>query len=345
MVMLRWRRHRTKSGNRTIFVPDYFESKDDHDRNSSSYLPVATWIGSLSQVAMLVVVLFGYIYTVRPVFQNQLLQEKLATAELERLEVEEQIQFLEAERDRTEDSLHDVQRKITSLESQQLAVEDELEVARGKARRAQTRASRLEDVVQRQVNELEVARWELLMIDFTFARMFSDMNYLTRDWDDRPDFPEYLHRYRVEWPDPFSVLLSSIAALRKRNASEPRYPESYINEFGEFIEARKDELTCEEPPFEDLEKSFRQRSSRVEAMVDEKTEEYIDNLISEYQERGERVRITDEFRERTSRMYRLTEEINLERELKDKVREYVDNCRLVAQSVVEEFRNLKGITR
>lgn len=343
--MHRWQKYKVKKGNGIILVPDYLESATDENRKRSTYPQMAAWIGALSQIAMLIVVLFGYIYTVRPVFQHQLLQEKLASAELDRLEVEGQIQVLQDEKEEVERSLHEVQNQVASIEAERGILEGELQKASERAREAKADANQLEAVIQEQLNKLEDAGWELLMVDFTFVQLLADAKAVTRDWNARESFPEYLQRHRDEWPNPFLALQSSIGGLRERNAKEPRYPDSYIDELSQFVESRKDELTCAVPPFDDLEKSFRERSSKIEEIVEYKTEEYIDNLVAEYEGQGKRLKITNDFREKTARRFRGIEELNIERALKDVVREHVDSCRSAAQHVVDDFRNLKGVTR
>ncbi|SEG18182.1 hypothetical protein [Billgrantia desiderata] len=374
--MDRWRKYKTNGESPIILVPDSLEPVPDKSQKRNKYSQLAAWVGALSQAAMLLVVLFGYIYTVRPVFQHQLLQEKLASAELSRLEVEsqtlilqaerdeaeknlqanlaeaafyrleieEQIKILQDERDQAETSLHDVKSQIVTVELQQEMLEEELQESRQRAQQAMSRASQLEGLVQEQLRELENARWELLMIDFSFSRIFSDMAISSLEgWGG--SFPEYLQQYRNGWPDPFSGLKSSIEELRGRNVNESRYPENYINEFAEFIDSRQDRLTCDSPPFDDLNALFQEKVSQIDFVVKNKTDEYIDGLVEEYRGRGQRVRITDEFRDRTARMYRVTEEYDVNRELKEVVEEYLRACRLVAQNVIDEFEDIKGVVR
>lgn len=342
--MFRWRKYRPNDGERSILVPDYFESTAHEDQKRSNLSQTPIWIGAISQAVMLIVVLFGYLYTVRPVFQHQLLQEQLASVELDRAEVEKQIKNLQYEKNEVESSLYKVRNQIDAVGAEREKLEDELRKASARTVRAQNDASRLEGIVQKQLGEIKGARWELFMIDFTFAHMNTRLKNSSRDLSGYERFPEYLQRYRDEWPDPFKLLKSSIVGLRDRRTSEPRYPESYINEFSEFIETRKGDLTCVNPPYDDLENDFRERSFEIEQIVKYKTDEYINNLVSEYRERGEQVRITDEFRAKTASSYRLTEEFNLEDELRSKVKKYLDSCRSSEQNVVTKFRRLKGVT-
>lgn len=349
--MIQWRKYRVNGEERDILVPDYLEPLNDASQKRSRDPFIPSWIGAVSQLAMLIVVLFGYIYTVKPVFQYQLLQENLASAELDRLEVEGQVEVLQAERDEAEQSLKDLENQISSIEAERAMLEGDLEEAKVRAMQAQSDASRLEGIVQEQLNELDVARWELLMLDFNRTHV---INFRHRHWDanalnlglmESERFPEYLQRYIGNWPDLLLTLQSSIERLREQNANEPRYPESYIDEFSEFIASRKNELTCIEPPFSDLEASFQNRYSEIEGVVEEKTDEYIEGLIAEYREEGTRVLITDEIRDRQARLYRVMEEHKLDREFKGKVREYTERCRSVTYEVLAEFRELKGVTR
>ncbi len=374
--MIRWRKHKGDDGNNTILVPDYLESESNNSVEAKSSSNIATWIGAITQAATLIVVVFGYFYTVRPVFQHQLVQEKLASAELDRLEIEEQVQSLQEERDEiemnleeklaleeqrrlevqaqrqalqeqiqvAENNLNDIQNKIDTVEAQRVVLEEELQSSRQRAQQAQSQASRLEGIVQEQLRELEAARWEFVITDFAIVRFVtnSDGPSLVRGGPD--DFLEYLQWSNENWPDPFARLTSSIIDLRERNSNEPRYPESYIDEISEFIESREDRLVCKEPPYDFLEELYRERLSEMEDLIDRKTDDYIDNLRAEYREREEEVLITDDFRSSVARRYRVSEEIVIDFEFKDKVREYSEKCRSIEQNVIDEFRELKEAT-
>ena len=112
---------------------------------------VVRWSGvvaSWSQIVMLIVVVFGYIYTVRPVFQKELISEDLARLQIEKNKWEGEIsgQKIELEKRVNKIAEMDVELALLSkakknLEQSQLQAEKELNLALKKSKEAQKKLS------------------------------------------------------------------------------------------------------------------------------------------------------------------------------------------------------------
>ncbi len=94
-------------------------ASEGKNRSSSSFEKFTTIFASLSQVLMLAVVVWGYFYTVVPVFQKEKLTEDLARLKIEKSRWDQEI-------DSYANKIQRTQEELSSLESDRHELENEL---------------------------------------------------------------------------------------------------------------------------------------------------------------------------------------------------------------------------
>src|SRR5262249_14721184 len=130
--------------------------------------PVDKWssrASSWAQVITLFIVVFGYFYTVRPAFQNQLLQEQSAKLQL-------QIDAQELELKRITEQRADAARRLNAVNSnleqatkQKIFLEQALRLARNREMEARAAANTASEKMSGQAKALDESRLRLLILE------------------------------------------------------------------------------------------------------------------------------------------------------------------------------------
>ncbi|SJN15247.1 hypothetical protein CZ787_19200 [Halomonas citrativorans] len=264
-------------------------------------------LNTSAQVGTLIVVVLGYLFTVRPAFQYQLLQEKNAQSELDRIKLEDdllkigveyevastELMLLESNLALIEEESKELFEIRENLEYEVNEVRDRLQYEQEKSNslaseialataREMEMLERLRVIEQQVVSEniaLENARWELFIIDLrrsyvsestgTFGMFGSSFNV---------SISTYYNDASNSWPNLYLSILSSIDKVEQEGIGGSKYPKSYFEEVRSFVGNNIDMLRCERPDFNRIEERYYSDLESIEKnIIDEIREKMLNN--------------------------------------------------------------------
>ncbi|MBE7421657.1 MAG: hypothetical protein HS110_04395 [Zoogloeaceae bacterium] len=304
-------------------------------------------LAHISQPGLLVLGLFGYFYTVVPVFQNQQLQEQTAKLELEKAAGERQLASLTAQQAKVREDIRVLQENWEKEKYRSARLATDVSMANNRESETRRQAAETETLLQRQLQILDKARWELVLLDFTFANFAPRYNSLVRSFnaDSNKDFGTFIATAGDDWPQPYQTLLSAVETAEKKGTNRGEIPHSYYAELREFIKSNEPSLRCDKPNFEVMRDEYKAAIAALDPVIDAELEHKIDGIQKEYAEKGERVRITDDFRSKTRWSIRFGKVFSVENAFRDRLVAFRKVCDEKADRVVEKIRKEKGATR
>ncbi len=273
-------------------------------------------LAHLTQVGLLALGIFGYFYTVLPVFQNQQLQEQAAKLELEKAAAQRQLDSLVDEQERVSKEIALLRERWEKEKERSAQLSISASAARKQELLATQRAKDAEVALKGQEKTLDAARWELMTSDFFSAYMFRSINAGIRSANRsrRASDSEYWRSQESDWPRPYTALVEAVEAARK-NSSRDQVPESYYAELQAFIESRRTALQCTMPDFPGLAASYQLQKAALESTVEAETKANVNKLFE------------------------------LDSAFDKQVRELKKACEDKGIAVYEEFLKLKGVKR
>ncbi len=304
-------------------------------------------LAHISQPGLLVLGLFGYFYTVVPVFQNQQLQEQTAKLELEKAAEERQLASLTSQQARVREDIQLLRENWEKEKYRSARLATDVSVANNREAEARRQTAETETLLQHQLQVLDKARWELVLLDFTFANFVPRYNSIARAFnsDSNKDFGAFIATAGNDWPQPYQTLLSAVEAAEKKGTNRGEIPHSYYAELREFIKSYESSLHCDKPNFEALRDEYNAEIRALDPVINDELEHQIDGIQKEYAAKGERVRITDDFRSQTRRSIRFGKVFAVEKAFRDRLDALKKVCDDKADRVVEKIRKEKGATR
>lgn len=315
---------------------------------SVSHSPVDIWLqrlAHLTQVGLLALGMFGYFYTVLPVFQNQQLQEQAAKLELEKSAAQRRLDELLAAQEKVRTEIATLREGWQREKGKNVQLANDADTARKEEIAAKQRAAEAESSMTTQMRLLDSARWELVVFDFYSAYIFSSLNATIRTGnksrDDKPG--GFIREYEAEWPRPYPQVLEAVEAAKTKRATNLQVPATYYSELKSFVEARRSELQCAQIDFAALQASYQLQLIALEPSIDAETRASIDKLIKDYADKGQRVEITDDYRQSVRRGIRNGKVFALDRLFEKQLTEMRKVCDDKATAVIEEFRKSKGV--
>lgn len=198
-------------------------------------------LSNLAQVGLLVLAVIGYFYTVKPVFEKELLVEDKAKLEIENKKATTRLNDLVAEQEQVR---RDTEVLLEQLAEARLQAEDLAESARSAQRKveaitrdgraaairerdASARAGKVERLYREHLEALDDAQWKLLVVDF--AINVADLR--TAAINERSSDAANLSQTRLDpialaekhWPDTKATLDSAVSELKAmpRFGSDP----------------------------------------------------------------------------------------------------------------------------
>ena len=223
-------------------------------RNSSK--PVDTWLGraaSISQPLVLLLALFGYFYTVIPVYQKEVLSEQIAAKEIELARLQQKIDLTGPETARLQSEATSLQKKIVELNTQSelgTALNNSL---RQRQATLESTNTQLSIQVEKKSQDASTAEKAGIAADLrAYHDSFSasvSMQYMIRNVNgyDLVEAPGYeaIDSYLIT---PYGAITSTLAAGDSRFmpsvASIPRaIKDAYHKRLRQLVEARKDALS------------------------------------------------------------------------------------------------------
>lgn len=304
-------------------------------------------LANFSQPALLALGVFGYFYTVVPVFQNQQLQEQTAKLELEKNAAERKLISLKDEQIKVQEEIDKLQKKWEVERSLNTKLSDEVAVALEREVTAQRKSVEAEGKLNSQLKVLETARWELVILDFTSAYYLPRINSALRG--PGAEVNNYAGGFILsaesQWPSPLDHLLSAVDIAKNKGIEQNDIPLTYYIELNEFIKANQEALKCNKPDFSAIHAKYIKDIEALDPVIDKELESYLRKLRDEYMSKEERVQITEEFRANSKRSIRAREIFKIDQAYRDKINSFQNECYQKAEHLIKDFRKTKGAKR
>jgi hypothetical protein len=317
-------------------------------------------VANLTQPAILALGVFGYFYTVVPVFQNQQLQEQTAKLELEKSAAEKQLTLLLNQQTKVSGDIKLLQEnwKKERLRNLRLAddvaqAKDRESLARAKsaeiestlqdelkiqASLARAKSAEIESTLQSQLKILDKSRWELVLIDVDTSYYFRKINASLKSI-------QIALIKESDWPKPYEELIEAVEGAAKKGSSLNSIPESYYTELKGFIHTKELALQCKKVDFGAIYSDHLAQIAILDQQVESELDKYVENVRSEYKAKNQSVQITDDFKSRSRQVIRVGKVFGVEKIYRDKIDTLRKECDDKAISVLNEIRKSKGATR
>jgi len=130
-----------------------------NDKNSTNkqqhwIISFSSVISNLSQFAMLLIIGFGYYYTVLPIFQKELISEENARLTIDKNKLIKQIDSLRKDKSMMEQDSIAIEKNLTTLQNEKLLAARKLEKTRKKYSKVKKQILTVEDTLQKAKKKL-----------------------------------------------------------------------------------------------------------------------------------------------------------------------------------------------
>ena len=304
-------------------------------------------LANISQPALLALGIFGYFYTVVPVFQKERLEEQAAKLELEKASAEQQLSDLLARQMAVKDDIRRLQLERDKERARNLKLAYEIVIAHEREASAQQKSAAIEAQMQSQLKTLDAARWELAILDFSSAYYFYRIRAATSEFnnDREKNAGSFISTAERAWPDPLENLLAAVESAKAKGDNRNDIPPSYFANLRELILAKNQLLQCARPDFENMRRSHISDINALNPNIEAELEDYITKIRSDYEAKHQKVEITDEFRSRSRRSIRIGKEYEVDRRYRDKLSGLQKECDQKSDQIIDYIRKQKGVTR
>lgn len=251
-------------------------------------------IANVSQVFMLVVVVIGYFYTVRPVFQKEVVSEDLARLQLEQRKLQQQmekqsesLQAGEAKNKALADERSAIERQILALNQKIAASEKSERDAKARAQKATAEAKTVESTLTMLQTQHYNLKQSALLGDLAVPSSLDQL--LNRSWEavslnifDDGAPGAVAEKLKSTDMQPIDLAKSTLSQLQSIAAKQSRAPGGSADEllaqnYQKGISRHADKLTCPAPAYEEWQSAFqsalRDSSGNIDVCVREAFEQ------------------------------------------------------------------------
>ena len=324
-------------------------------QGESTLSGISRHAANVAQVGVLALGVFGYFYTVLPVFQNQRLSEQNAKFELDNQAAQKQLDTLRDLESAARTSLLEVKTSLdaanASLRSAQARLATERErgrqltaeaaSARERETNAKAAAESAEQSVRNELSSLDKARWELVLLHVGLSTVFQFYNVETGKVANTRG-PEYVRLFKEEWLSAFDIVTRAIDKAAK--GEETRLlPQSYFQELRRIAGGAQDSLRCELPDFSAIDAKFEADWRAIEPSMDSATNDYIESERKRVSAEGKRLVVDDATRLSIRRSLRLSKEFEVDRANKQQLVDARKLCQDKALGFIISVRKTKGL--
>lgn len=273
------------------------------------WVAIASIVAALAQVAMLILVWYGYEYTVKPVFEMNLLQEHVAQLELEKnnltaannelahhLETQANaLVALNAELRNSELKISDTNGKLSTLEGKYKISERNIRFIKGQ--------------ILHYNSQLRHAQIELMSVLFSSKLVMvqlahSNVSNIFSDLD-KSDAAELL---RKAWPNPYEDMLDTLKQVEANNVQTDVLPKWILNNVKEYIEKNKVNLKCTALDFDKVVAGYRDEKKAADQRAVRQLPGYLAQVIKEESKPNTQVVITQQFKDQSLAILKAEEE-------------------------------------
>jgi len=276
-----------------------------------------TRASGLASVGTLVFAIFGYFYTVLPVFQNQKLQEDNAKLQLDneaaaatnkvllkkQADLAEQTAHMQAELKRQNSALTAAARNTADAKAHELSA---IRLASGAT--AQMKA---------QYSELDKARWKLAMTHLWTALIPVSINanqaFTAAVYADDVN-SSFITSVKDHWPDPLQIVSTTWTIASKDTSSVPSV---YFQRIREYIDAHPDRLRCAMPDLVSMAKRYDAERQEIMNGLEKKANDEIERQRTAAKAEGKRLLVTPQDVSRLKASFEVGDIYSLQKKYRD----------------------------
>lgn len=308
-------------------------------------------LSHLSQIGILMLGVFGYFYTVVPVFQNQQLQEQTAKLELEKATLEkdkiksqQKLVLLKNQQNEIENQIYYLREEWKKSKNQNMKLLSEISESNTKELEAKLLATTAKSELSNEQKNLDQVRWEFILkslYDLSIFSIFRDMDMgFSFESKDNYENGLFILENQKKWPKPYTQLLSLIEEVH-RNAKQ--IPSSYFTELENYAKSKETFLQCEEPNYLFLQKKYLSDVSELESSVDAELNMEIERVKKEYKGTNKVPVFTDEYMTKQRKVFKLGKLFELKKTYLKELETDKKACQDKIGIVIDEMKHLKGV--
>jgi hypothetical protein len=308
-------------------------------------------LSHVSQIGLLVLGVFGYFYTVVPVFQNQQLQEQTAKLELEKTTLEREksdlgrnLVMLKAQQYEVKQNIQLLQEKWKIEKNRNIQLMRNISESKTRELEAKLASMNAENILANEKKNLENTRWELILQTLIDTYSFDILNQFDYSFESKDNFENgiFILEEEKKWPKPYAELLSLIDSVQKNSK---QIPESYFIELENYVKSKELFLQCEEPNYRLLQKQYLNDISELEPSVDSELIMEIEKIKQEYKGINKTPVFTEEYKIKQRKAFMLRKLFKLKEQYSKELFESRKKCSNKIDIVIKEMQTLKGISQ
>lgn len=295
-------------------------------------------ISAASQPCLLALGVFGYFYTVVPVFQNQKLQEDNAKLEIEKERFSSDIQELIKEKGEAERLLSDIQQQLKHQAELAKSLQVELADLKDKELQAKEKLDSANVALKKQQKDLDFIRWDKLMVGLILHMGWDGLrgkNIYDIDEDKNAIFV-----VTENISDGYELLLSSIDDLSV-SKSDYKIPAHYYAELRKFVVTNEGKVRCGLSDVEGIQLAYDKDMTEAVGRVESIVESEVSGIKAEYAKKNQEVLITDEYRQDARRRAKIAMVFEVKSKYASILSDRRSKCMDKVNSLLDEFMNSK----
>jgi hypothetical protein len=260
-----------------------------------------SWSARLSywaQVATLAVVIFGYFYTVRPAFQNQLLQEQAAQLTLDNQAATDKLKSTQALQSAAENDLLNLRTQHKELEDSlaeakvaENSLQSELNKAQFKTLAAASSTARAVAELKSNQNAVEEEQRRTLMLyiaalvfagraDEELADVHSYLEAYSNRFERDAD-GSFITAYKGSWPNAFDDIQKTLESAKNKSASgTPWVSKEIADEYEHRLAMQREAFTCVRPDLDAMKSKFLTDIANLEPGVERSLQDEVAKMKS-----------------------------------------------------------------
>lgn len=262
------------------------EKKSAHEKWGAIF---ANW----SQVAMLLIVLFGYIYTVLPVVQKEQIAEQLAALEIEKKNWDKKFNDTRSKIDEKNIELQKLQQSkklllkdITTLNLEKNKITETLHYTRSEFTRISTELKKAKTNINSATNALLVQNKQSLLGNITINENI--LPIIDNSWGIHESFTYHNQQTNIKlkesYPLPLKyankILTRLYDSYNQANGIDRSAKYKLYNQYKSGIAKHQNSLTCPTPNFEAWEASFSEARHLISSLIPSCIEDEFEKTIN-----------------------------------------------------------------
>jgi hypothetical protein len=279
----------------------------------------STRLAAWAQIATVVVVVFGYFYTVRPVFQLQLLQEQTAQLQLDNTSAKQRLDQTKAEQVSAQAKLNALGAELANMAKNRDDLADQLKQENQKEVQAMQKMASAQMELSSQTGTLLLTQRRLL-----YSR-FAGLFFLGLRWGIPPPIENddedgrSFTKIQAAWPNPFLAISGALDELEKNNNARREFPPELVQSLRRTLEDKKRDLICEPFPAETLGRGYREDMDTMNTDARKDAIAELERQRTTALANGARMTITDADIDQFSQVNRIGRSYMLHRKYEDKI--------------------------